>query len=332
MPPKKTKSTKSPGSVYVIAGKDDFLVSNQCQSLIDDLLPDDQRAMALYQPGPNELNITDLLDELRTLPFLAQRRVVLVKDAEKFITDNRESLEKYFDVPAPKGVLILTVKTWMKSTRLAKKLPKIGELISIGEIKPAQLPAYVADYASQKHDKTLSRPTAGMLVEFVGDDPGRLACEIDKLAMYAGDSRTITAKHIESLIGHNRMFTAFSVIDALTAGNTAAALQRLRNMFATDKNANFTTVGAFAFHFRKMFNARAMLQQGTNINQIDGKLRIWYNKDAFFTQVRNTKLETLAKILQQLARIDYGIKTGQTTAPVAMETLLLNLAKDKAVS
>jgi DNA polymerase-3 subunit delta len=324
MPAKTDKNIKP---IYVILGPDNFLVTNRCQALLDELLTPEQRPMSLYQPRLDQTGIADILDELRTLPFLAERRVVLIKDADKFVTANREILERYFDAPSPTGVLILLMKSLDKRTKIAKKLPKVGQLIDVGEIKPWHLPKYAADYAKSKHAKTMSTPTAQLLVELVGDAPGRICSEIDKLAMYAADKNTITADHVETLIGHNRMFNAFAVIDAITDSDATAALTRLRKMFASDKSTHFTAIGAFAYHFRRLFSAKEMLEKGLKENQIAPKLNVWGNRQQpFFRQVNKIPLEKLGTILSRLARIDYLIKTGQTTAPVAIEQLVLKLS------
>jgi DNA polymerase-3 subunit delta len=87
--------------VYVIYSEDVFLVSNECEKMLDAILEPDHRAMALYEPKADTANITDVLDELRTLPFLAPKRVVLIKDAEPFIKANTEHLENYLEDPSP---------------------------------------------------------------------------------------------------------------------------------------------------------------------------------------------------------------------------------------
>ena len=176
------------------------------------------------------------------------------------------------------------------------------------------------------HDKKLTTDVAELLIELTGDELGPLYREIDKLALFATDEKTITARHVESLIGHNRLFNAFAVIDAVTAGNTAQAIDRLRSMFAEDKSAEFTVVGAFAFHFRRMFNAKALLEKGVSAGEVAPRLRIWYNKDAFFSQLHKITLQQIGTYLQQLARIDYAIKTGRTKPQVAIEQLVLKLA------
>ena len=323
---KKPKASSDIKSVYVICGKDDYLVSTAADSLLDRLLPVDQRPMALYQPDADTADIASVLDELRTLPFLAERRVVLIKKADSFISANRDTLEKYIESPSPSGVLVLTADSFPKTTRLAKKLPSVGELIDTGGLKPWQLPKFIADHLSQNFGKTISSSNAQLLVELVGDDPGRLTSEAEKLAMYIGDKKAINSQDIESLIGHNRMFNAFAVIDALTSGDTTRAVTRLRNMFASDSAAEYTVVGAFAFHFRKLFTAKSLMQKGLRRDQVTKQAGIWSNADAFFRQLEKLSLASIAELLCELAKIDHQSKTSSASTKVAIERLIISAA------
>lgn len=311
--------------IYVIAGKEHFLVSIECDRLLEQLVEPEQRPVGLFIADPQQVAVADVMDELRTLPFLAERRVVVVRGADEFISKNRQLLESYFDNPCPTGVLVLTVDSWPAGTKLAKMLPKVGKLISIEQPKPAQLPDRLIRYASEAHSKELTSEAAELLVELIGDELGRLYSEVDKLALFADSEKTITLQHVEQLIGHNRIFGAFAVIDACLAGNSAQAVDRLRNMFAEDKSAEYIVVGAFAFHFRRLFNAKVLFDKGAQSAEVAAKLRIWGNKEGFFAQLRRMSLQQIGDTLQQLAQIDYAIKTGQTKAQVAMEKLVLNL-------
>jgi len=312
--------------IYVIAGKDDSLVSSQCQELLDTLLEPSQRTTGLFDAEASSVSASDVLDELRTAPFLTGKRVVRIKGADEFISRNRPQLEKYFDNPCPTGRLILAVKSWDSRTKLAKKLPKVGKLISAAPPSRRDLPYRLTEYAKDAYDKQLSLTTAIFLIELSGDGLTRLYSEIDKLALYAGDQNTIAQRHVESLIGHNRLFSAFAVIDAIIAGNAGIAIERLRGMFAADKSTEYTVVGAFAYHVRRMFNAKILLDKGLRPREIENRLRIWGKTDAFFAHLRQINLKQIGKYLQQLGETDYEIKTGQTQAKVAMEQLVLKLA------
>jgi len=317
--------------IYVIAGKDDSLVSSQCQELLDVLLEPSQRATGLFDAEAVSVSVSDVLDELRTAPFLTGKRVVRIKGADEFISKNRPLLEKYFDNPCPTGRLILTVRTWDSRTKLAKKLPKVGKLINAAPPSRRDLPYRLMEYAKDAHDKKLNLATAIFLIELSGDGLTHLYSEIDKLALYAGDKKIIAQKHVESLAGHNRLFSAFAVIDAIIAGNAGVAIERLRGMFAADKSTEYTVVGAFAYHIRKMFDAKILLDKGVQQRQIEIRLRIWGNTNAFFAHLRQMSLKQIGKYLQQLGETDYEIKTGQTQAKVAMEQLVLKLSAGTTV-
>jgi len=323
---REVKSKKKDYLIYVIAGKEESLLNAECQKLLEKLLEPEQRAMGLFNADPAEVSASQILDELRTAPFLTERRVVFTKNADDFVSENRQLLEKYFDNPCPTGILVLTVTNWNANTRLAKKLPSVGKLITVTQPKPWQLPPRLTRYASDAHDKKLTTDAAELLIELTGDNLPRLYSEIDKLALFAHTEKAITARHVELLIGHNRFYNCFAVIDACLAGDTAKAVDRLRNMFAEDKSAEYTVVGAFAFHFRRMFNAKVLLEKGVRPADVATRLRIWGNKDSFFLQLRKMSLAQLGENLQQLADMDYAIKTGRTKANVAAEQLVLKLA------
>jgi DNA polymerase-3 subunit delta len=313
-------------AIYVIAGKEESLVNQTCREMLDELVEPSQRATGLFNADPKEVEAADILDELRTVPFLTDKRVVVIKGADEFVSQNRELLEKYFDNPCPTGILILTVNSWPGNTRLAKKLPETGKLVTVTQPKGWQLPRRLVQYAADAYSKRLNKEAAELLVELTGDDLVRLYSEIDKLALFSYSEKAITVEHVEKLIGHNRLYNAFTVIDTCLAGDAGAAVERLRSMFASDRSTEFTVVGAFAFHFRRMFNAKVLLDKGIHPNAIVKRLRIWGNKDGFFAQLRKMSLKQIGDGIQQLAEIDYAIKTGRTKPQVAIEQLVLKLA------
>jgi DNA polymerase-3 subunit delta len=294
--------------------------------LVNGLVDAQERMTGLLSLEGGQAELAEVLDELRTVPFLAARRVVVIKEADSFVSRNRSALEKYFAKPSTTGVLVLTVGSWPKTTKLAKKLAKVGELIEVVPPKRHELPALLTRYAREASGKALDREAAQLLVELVGEDLAQLRNEVDKLALFAGRDKAITSGHVESLAGHNRIYGAFEVIEAMMAGQPMQAIRRLRNMFAEDRSAEYTVVGAFAYHLRRLFNAKAMLQKGESPGVVAQKARIWRDKDRFFAQLRRTSLEQLAGYIEQLAGIDHAVKTGQAKTQVALEQLVLRLA------
>ena len=327
MAAKKTNPVPAIRSIYVIAGPDAFRIRRQVESLLDRLLEPEQRGLALYQPKSQEATPAGVFDELRTLPFLAPRRVVLLEEAGDFIRDNRELLEKYFDAPSSCGVLVLTVKSWPSNTKLAKKLPAVGELIEIEEIKRYQLPAFVVQCARDEFKKSIAMEAAELLVEWIGDEPGALHSEVEKLAVYVDRKAAITIEDVESLTGHNRVLGAFDVIDKLVTQNLAGAIDALRQMFAADKSAEYTVIGAFAYHVRQLISARALHEKGMSEDQIVRQLRVpRFRAATLFRQVGRMDLRVLGGLLCDLARLDYAGKSGRAEIPTAMEQWVIQLS------
>jgi DNA polymerase-3 subunit delta len=320
-----TTAKKKFKPIYVLAGEP-TIVSIEYEKLLDRLIEPEQRLAGLFDADPARVSISQVLDELRTLPFLSDKRVVVVRGAEKFISNNRPLLEKYFDTPSHTGVLILAVTNWDGRTKLAKKLTSVGELINADKPKSGQLTVRLIRYAGEVHNIRLSNTAADLLVNLSGDDLPTLYSELDKLALYVHPEKNVTPDHVESLIGHNRLFNCFNAIDAIITGNLAEAIDRLRRMFEADRSTEYTFVGAFAFHFRRMFNAKVLLEKGVNTFEIAKRLRIWHNREDFFAQLRKVSIEQLGRNLQLLGETDYAIKTGRTQPKVAAEQLVFKLA------
>jgi DNA polymerase-3 subunit delta len=319
------KQQHKPLGFYVIVGEDPFLVSRESEKRVDAILGTEDRSMALYEPRASEAQVSDILDELRTLPFLASKRIVLIRDAEPFVRANADALMSYLGDMSPSGVLILTVSSWDKRTRLHKKFQKTGGLIEVGKLYSNQLPGYITSYAQQTHAIRLEGQTSRFLVELVGDDPGRLCREMDKLAVYVAPRKTISPQDIESLIGHNRMFDAFGVIDSVSSGQMGPAISRIRNMFAMDKSAEYSVVGAFAYHFRRLFRAKALILKGVSPQQAAAKTGVRYKQNEFLQQVGRLSLVQIGGVLAELGRIDFGMKTGHSTASIAIERLIIKV-------
>ena len=317
------KKEKYDKPIYVVHGGDDFLVSKKCEQIVDGLLTLDEKQMSLLSVEADKITAAEVFDELRTMPFLAKKRVVVLKNADKFISENRSLFEKYFDGPSSCGVLILTVSSWMKTTKLAKKLSQ-EQYFPIEDIKNNNLTGFIIEYALSRHGKKIDFASARLLGELIGSDAGRLSCEIDKLAVYDLDKKTIDSKDIAALTAGSRFFDAFNIIDAMSSGDAAGAISKLRRMFEADKSTEFTIVGAFAYHFRQMFEAKAMLEKKVNRGQIAKQCRIWgSNEDSFFKRVALLSLRRIGDMLAELGQIDYLVKTGGTDVSSAMEQLVI---------
>ena len=115
--------------VYAVYGTDPYLVRESIAAVTRAVFPgsDDDAAVTRY--GGNQANLADVRDELFTLPFFSSRRLVIVEEADGFVSKHRKELENYVECPSSSGILVLQVKQWTATTNLAKRVEKLGAAI-----------------------------------------------------------------------------------------------------------------------------------------------------------------------------------------------------------
>jgi DNA polymerase III subunit delta len=216
-----------PASVCVLFGDDSFLKRQVGRCLRRGVLGEDEADFSLTTfPGPTAM-LADVLEELSTLAMFGSRRLVVVEEADEFVTRFRSELEDYVSRPKAKGVLALEVKSWPANTRLYKAVAATGLAIECTAPPGARLARWLVTWAKNVHHTKLSQPVAEQLVEMVGPELGLLDQELAKLALAATDAGQITSAMLQQLVGSWRAKTAWEMLDAALDGKTAEALTQL---------------------------------------------------------------------------------------------------------
>lgn len=308
--------------VYVVGGKDVHRKTRTLQKIRADLLGDDQGLGEIRFDGKT-VDLPTVLDELRTLAFLADRKVVVVDDADKFITDYREELENYLNHLNPNGVLVLICDSWRKGTKLDKLINKIGKVF-VAEIMTAEnLIPWLTEQASAM-GKELSRGCANELIRVVGAESGRLINELEKLAMFVGDRKNINAPDIEELCGSTAEESIFQITDFMAEGNSKEALHIFKRVLEMDKSAEFTMVGAMGYSLRRLLKARSLIDSGISEREALSACKV-YPKIArrFSEQLKRLSAKRLRSWIHRLAEIDQANKTGLGQARLNLEKFIL---------
>lgn len=334
-----TKSDKRPPAV-VIYGDDSFQKSKALTAAVDKLLPPDiDRTMALSTYDTNDvedgtsLSTGDILDELRTLPFLADRRVVVIRNADPFISASRESLERYFAKPVPHSTLVLECRSMPKNTKLHKAIHAAGGALS--EYKtpksPYQAQKAVPEIATQ-FGKRIDADTARQLVDLVGADLGLLTSEVEKLAMYVGDRPQITRADVADLVGQSREEKIFAVMDAAARGDVAGALSQWHHVLQTDSAAPFRAVGGIAWVLRTWIRALNLAAAGEAADSICGRRDsgVFMRPADLQNILRRLSPRAARALLANLAQLDFQAKSGTRSIDTGVEAILLQAGRKRS--
>lgn len=325
-------SQKTPPFV-VLAGDEEFAKSRTLTSALDDLLPPQvDRALALctYDGAANEEQggptLARVLDDLQTLPFLSDRRVVVIRDADRFISACREKLETYAAKPSPTGVLVLECRAFPKTTRFYKAVVAGGGVIHECRKLAGRAVTEFALSEATRLGKRLDRAAAAQLAELLGQDQGLLAGEVEKLALYVGDRPTISLADVRTLVGQSREEKIFAVMDAAAAGDAPGALQLWRSVLASDPAASFRATGGLAFVLRRWLTAHELRDEGQPVGAIAPKVMMWGRENELQQLLRRLPAARLQRLLAQLARVDAEAKSGTRSIENGVEALILTAA------
>lgn len=201
-------------------------------------------------------------DELATVSMWGERRLVIVDDADAFVSNHRAALEKYVAAPAKAGVLALDLKSLPKNTRIAKLITKSGLELDCSELKGAELLKWLAETARTTYEKTLERDAVLLLAQLAGPDLGLLDRELAKLADYAGDRPTVTVADVTALVGGWKAETTFKMLGDVREGDLGAALIELDRLLRAGE-APQRILGGILFVYRKLAAAAAESRKGT---------------------------------------------------------------------
>ena len=318
------KGRAEPMPVYVLRGTDPYLLERGRATVRERSIGDADPALALVEFDGAEAQVADVLDALRTLPFLAPRRLVLIRDADAFFSaETRPHLEKYLEAPSPTGVLCLEVGSWNPQTRLGKKVTEIGLVVACEADQPNKIPGWLQRQARDQYGKALTFEAARMLQAFLGDDFAALTHALDALTLYVGDTESIDAPQVDALVARGHHERVWDLCDAVAEGRVARALELL-DVFWTEGMAAPQIVGLLRPTYRQLIRVRAMAE-AMDIETAMDRARV---HRAAFDRVRRAvarfSADDLADAYQALVDADLAAKS-RPDDRMAMETLIHRL-------
>lgn len=309
-------------SIVVLSGKDAYLRETARRRVVSRIVGEADPQLCVMDFDA-DAELSTVFDELRTLPFLAPHRVVIVHEAEAFITAHRQALENYLDKPAGNGTLILEAGSFPKNTRLAKKLPQAGgEIIDCSSPSGANLLRWIRDAAGEREIK-LQADAANLLAEWVGEDLASLSTELDKLRCYVGAGGTVTARNVADLACNVAGPEAFALVNAIVAADPAGALKTL-NAALSARGAEFALLGQLSWHVRRALQAAQAIRAGTPANAALKAAKVFYGQREFQTMLQRRGVRKLQQDARRLLAADLGMKSGLKPHQ-AMQQLVMEL-------
>lgn len=270
-----------------------------------------------------ETTARDVIEHSDTPPFLASRRLVIVKDADRMDREERARLFNHLNKIPPSTCLILDAR----DDSLIDELGNARQFVQVrrfGELTGAELSSRVCQELSER-GKTIDADALEALLELQGANVHALSQEAQKLASYAGDRARIQIDDVEALVGKSAVASAFDIVWAANENDAGKALSIIDELTSSGKKPH-EIVGLLCWHLKRLAKACRLMAQGVPASSIAYKCKLRReNTAAFLKQARSLNEKKVSVKMDALLKADLDMKRSRYDPVTALEFAVMRL-------
>ncbi len=269
------------------------------------------------------------------LPLFGGRRLVLVRGIGQVPAKAIERLRSAIDGarrgpggwPAEGTTLVFVAG---ELDRRGAALRLAGEGIEALEVRPPSGRAVVGWLRERARavGLDLAPQAAEALIALVGEDLGRLASELEKAALFAGDDRRVTEEVVRALAGESRVRQYWELTQALEEGDRARALSVLDRLLLAGEEPT-VLVARIAEHARDLWRVQAGLAARRDARQIATLLprrRPPFAVERLMARAEAVRPDGVSAALRRCFEADRRLKSGGGEARALLTALVADLA------
>lgn len=240
------------GPLYLLHGEEGYYI-DELVNLFEQYLPEEDRDFNLYTFYAPETDMDTVMDTCRRLPMMAQRQMVIVKEAQSVRADSLNKLHFYAEQPVASTTLVIVSRgVKAKGKDLIAAVKKNGVIFESMRARDRELPGVISDIIRRK-GLSVDPKALSMLRDYLGNDMARIHNEIDKLSFILGKGSMVTPEAIERNIGISKDYNNFELVSALSRRDAAKAMTIAEYFRANPKNNPTVLSSATLFnHFSNL--------------------------------------------------------------------------------
>ena len=318
-------------TIYFLFGNDEFAITRKLKDFDSDFTDPTSADLNTARLDARSVNENDLNTAVNAMPFLAKRRLVLLANpSAKY--NNSSTRKKFLEFleKAPETTRIVMYelvdprdmeKHWL--VKWAAKNEKLIQASAFMLPRLKDMTGWIVNETKQQGGQ-IEPGAADVLKDMVGVDTRQAGMEIAKLLAYVNWARQVKVEDVEAVCIVTSQQSVFDFVDALSNGNGRSAQHLLHRLLETEDP--FTLWGMMVRQFRLLIQAREIIDGRGNKEAVARALGVHpFVAEKTTSQAAHFSVETLEAIYHRLLKIDEGVKTGQVTLDLAMDTLVVEL-------
>ncbi|MNH78778.1 DNA polymerase III subunit delta [compost metagenome] len=320
--------------LYLCYGSEKYQIQEFIQLIQSQIVDPENRDFAVVHYDLTDTPIETVVEEAETLPFLVERKLILVRDSSLFsaakesgkIEHKVDQLLTYLDNPAEHSVVVFMVNGEKLDERkkTVKAMKAKGQVLSFMPLGGNELIQWVIKQAASR-DCTMDETAAGALLASAGVQMAALSAEVNKLCLYAGAGGTITAEAINQLVARTTEQNVFGMVEDIANLKLEQALSTFYELLK-QREEPIKIAALIARQFRIMLQVKELGGQSYSQQQIASQLGLHpYAVKIAGEQARKFEVSRLRHSLSELAELDFRMKSGRIDKVLGLEMFLLGL-------
>ncbi len=308
-------------NVYLLYGEEAYL-KKQYKDKLKAALTQEGDTMNVSSYEGKSINPKEIIDLAETLPFFADRRVILIENSG-FLKNSCEDLAVYFSEHPSETTYFLFVEEEVdKRNKLYKTINKIGKTVEFGTQKDELLIRWIVGRL-KKEEKNITKDVLQLFMNKTGTDMGNIDRELEKLICYTIGRNVITAEDVEAVTTEQITNKIFEMVNAIAEHEQKKALDLYYDLL-TLKEPPMRILFLISRQFQILFHIKDMSGRGFDKNTIASKVGIppfavRRNQE----QAKGFTLEQLKQAMIDGVELEEAVKTGRMNDKIAVEWLII---------
>ena len=317
----KNKSFKP---IYLLYGDEQYLKASCLKQLKQAIVGDDAMNLSEYS---DKLDVKELVSVAGTLPFFADRRLIVLNRVSLFKSNNDELNELIENMP-PYLTIIIFEDTIDKRKTLYKLICKTGYICDISRMSEADLTKWVVKKLSDKGFKVRGSTVAHLLSR-TGNDMNNIENELNKIASYCNGKEEVTVEDIDDIVIFQPQERVFEMIEAICAGQKEKALKLYYDSIAL-KEAPLKILALLERNYIGILqtkSGRGKLPEAELAKGIGSKGVMKFVVEKYARFATKYSMERLKELIGEFAVMEADIKTGKISDKTGTELMIISAMK-----
>lgn len=304
--------------VYLLYGEETFLKNSYKNRLKEAIIGDDTMNFARFEG--KGLDVDELIRLADTMPFFAERRLILVEDSG-FFKSAPEALVEYLPSLPDTTCLLFVESEVDKRNRLFKKVKEMGYAAELARQDSAQLARWAGGILA-KEGKKITAHTMEYFLSMTGDDMENIRMELEKLISYTLGRDVVTDADVDAVCTVRVSSRIFDMVAAIVGKQPKKAMELYEDLL-TLKEPPMRILFLIARQFNQILQVKELAAQGMDRGAIASRLKLQpFVVGKAMNQARAFSRDQILTCVNLCVEAEEAVKSGRLQERLAVELLI----------